>query len=282
MFGQHVLFLGKKDVRILLLGVLVLAMACGGARSTAPQGGSVSGNWQFTLSPNTSSAVVFTGFLNQSNNSVSGSLLEALISSCSGVSSVTGTVTGQNVSGPINGQNVSLNINQSGAVIGLTGTAASGAGASMSGSFTSQPGVCTSIASSGNWSAVQIAPISGSFQGSFTSLSGGVVTVKGSLIQGQNTGNSTATLSGTLFTTSGPAFCAYLLPGTVTGLISGTNVQLNLYDESGTEYAQLGAVGKPGVAASPDGKSLTGTYLFSGLQGSTCPGDGGTFNLKFP
>jgi len=264
---------------ILLLGVLLAAMACNSGQSAVPQGSGLSGNWQIALN-GTSPSIVFTGFLMQSGGSVTGSLLLALTSNCSGVGSVTGTGTGQNVSGIVNGQNVSLNINQSGAIIGLTGTAALSTGASMSGDFTSQPGACDSIPTSGTWSAVQIAPISGDFQGSFTSSSGnGIVMVQGSLNQGPNTANSTATLSGTLATTSGATFCSYLLPGTITGLISGTDVQLNLYGENGLQYAQLGAAGKPGVSVSANGESLTGSYLFSGILGSPCPGDQGNFNL---
>jgi hypothetical protein len=284
--GPDLLFV-EKAVRllsvILLLGVLIPATACGSGRSVASPSGFVSGNWQVTL--NATTTVVFTGFLSQSSNSVTGSLLLASTSECGGVGSVTGTGTGQNVSGTVNGQNVSLNLNQSGAIIGLTGTAASGTSGSMTGDFTSQPGVCGSIPTSGTWSAVQIARISGSFQGSFTSSVGnGGVVVRGSLNQGPNTADSTATLSGTLTLTSPPTFCSYMSPGPITGLISGTLVQLNLYGENGLQYAQLGGVGigLPEVTVTADGKSLTGPYSFpGGPPGSTCPGDKGTFNLSF-
>jgi hypothetical protein len=72
-------------------------------------------------------------------------------------------------------------------------------------------------------------------------------------------------------------------PGPITGLISGTLVQLNLYGENGLEYAQLGGVGfgLPEVTVTADGKSLTGPYAFPGTPGTTCPGDTGTFNLSF-
>jgi hypothetical protein len=213
---------------------------------------------------------------------MSGSLLEAYVTNCSGAGSVSGTGTGQNVSGAINGQNVSLNLNQSGAVIGLTGTASSGTGGSMTGNFTSQPGVCSFIPSSGTWSAVQVAPIAGSFHGTFSSGSGALANVKGTLSQGPNTGYSTATLSGTLTPTSGATFCSYVLPGTITGLISGTAISLNLYDESGNEYAQLGQIGaNPTVTVTPDGSSVNGTYLFNALSDS-CPSAQGNFTLSFP
>ena len=267
-------FFVEKAVRlsllILLLGVLIPAMACGGSGSAAPQGGSLSGNWQITLNGQAPPAVALTGFLIQSGGSVTGNLLQGLISNCSGVGSVTGTV---------NGQNVSLNINQSGATIGLTGSASA---ASMSGEFTSQPGTCSFIPNSGTWSAVQVVPISGSFHGAFTSREGnGTVAVTGTLNQGPNTGSSTATLSGTLTTTSATTFCSYVLPGTITGLISGTQVQMSLYGENGLEYAQLGNVGGESTTVTPDGTSLSGGYAFAGIS-AACPSDQGTFELSFP
>lgn len=261
---------------ILLLGVLISAVACGGGHSTNnnSQAPLVSGNWRVTLS-GTSSSQVFTGFLVQSGGSVTGSFLQALLSNCSGIGSVTGTV---------NGQDVSLTIDQLGDSITLTGTTVN-PGAPMSGNFTAQSGLCTP-SSSGSWSAVQIPPIGGgsaggNFHGSFTSQAGnGIVNVTGTLVQGPNTGHSTATLSGTLARPGG-AFCSYVLPGTITGLISGTGVQLNLYGQNGLQYAQLGSFTNGGATLSPDGTSISGTYGFPQISNS-CPADQGSFNLLFP
>ena len=267
---------------ILLLGVFISVGACGG-HSDPPASNSLAGNWQVTLNGGTSTAIVLTGFLTQSGSSVTGSIVLPLTSGCSGVGGVSGTGTGQNLSGAVNGQNVSLNLNESGAVIGFTGAAASsGTGATMSGNFTAQPGTCA-LPSAGTWSAIQIVPISGGFHGSFKSTSGNVVTVTGTLNEGPNTGNSTAVLSGTLATTSAPTLCSYLFPGTITGLISGTEVQLNLFGENGLQYAQLGLLTQGGATVSPDGTSLSGSYNLPGGVGSACQGsDQGTFSLSFP
>lgn len=269
----------EKSVRRLsvfvLLTVLIPVVACGGSPSATLQGSSLSGNWQITLSAGSSSALVFTGFLIQSGNSLNGSLMDD-ISNCPGVDTVTGT---------FDGQNASLNIDQPGDTISLSGTTVN-IGAPISGSFTSQSGTCKPP-SSGTWVAVPIAPIGkdsfGSFHGTFKSVAGnGSVTVKGTLNQGPNTGSSTSTLSGTLATTSGAAFCSYVLPGTITGLISGTSVQLNLIGENGLQYAQLGSLGHNGVNVTPDGSSLTGAYLLSATSNSCPSPDSGTFTLSFP
>jgi hypothetical protein len=274
----------EKSVRrllvIVLLTVLIPVVACGGSRSATPQGNSLSGNWQITLSAGSSSALAFTGFLIQSGNSLNGSLIipSASVLTCPGVSPATGT---------FDGQNVSLNIDQDqlGDTISLSGTTVN-VGAPISGNFTSQSGTCK-FPSSGTWAAVPIAPIGkdtfGSFHGTFNSTAGnGSVTVKGTLNQGPNTGSSTATLSGTFATTSGAAFCSYVLPGTITGLISGTSVQLNLIGENGLQYAQLGRLGHNDVTVTPDGTSLTGAYLLSATSNSCPSPDTGTFTLSFP
>jgi hypothetical protein len=266
----------EKAVRllwvILALAVLIAAMACSSSSHANGSQGPVSGNWQMTVSGVTPPTLLFTGFLSQSGGSVTGNFLLASSSNCSGVSSVTGTV---------NGQNTTLNIDQSGDTINLTGSLATGTGMPMTGNFTSALGICT-FPSSGTWSAVQVAPIAGTFHGVFTSIFGNApVSVTGTLTQGPNTGNSMATLSGTLATTSGSTFCAYILPGTITGLISGTGVQLSLYGENGLQYAQLGSVGKNEVTVSVDGTSLSGSYFIPALSNS-CPSDQGTFSFSFP
>jgi hypothetical protein len=255
-----------------LLGILITAMSCGGGGGgSTPQASVLSGNWQFTITGQVLQPFALTGFLTQSGNSVTGSLVS--VSSCPGVTPITGTVSGQSVT---------FSIDQFGENISLNGTLPSGT-TPLGGDFTSLAGVCQASADAGTWSAVQVTPIAGSFQGSFTSRFGnGTVSVTGTLSQGPNTGESAATLSGTMEATSGTAFCAYLSSETVTGLISGTAVSLNLYGVDGLELTQLGNLGNsPTVTVTPDGTSITGPYLFPAIS-SSCPADQGTFQLTFP
>jgi hypothetical protein len=270
-------------VRLLLVTLLLgmfAATACGGGGSAVPQGGSsLSGNWQISLTrqatPNP--VLVYTGFLLQSGNSIAGSLI--LGSLCSGVGPISGTV---------NGQNVSLVIDEFGQNISLTGAVPASSGAPMGGQFSSVAGGCTASANTGTWSATQVVPIAGSFHGTFNSIVGnGSFNVNGTLSQGPNTGNSTATLSGTMSGTGAAGFCSYISSATVTGLISGTTVTLNLYGPDGAQFAQIGQLvdvpgNNPPVTVTPDGKLLAGQYLFPEPPSSTCPQDQGTFQLSFP
>jgi hypothetical protein len=260
-----------------LIGMLTAVTACGGGGTATPQAGPLSGNWQITLQRqiNPIPALTFTGFLLQASNSFSGNVI--LGTGCSGVGSIAGTVAGQNVS---------LTINDFGEDVSLTGTMPSSTGP-MSGEFSSLAGGCTASANTGTWSAVLVTPLAGSFHGTFTSAaSNGTLDVTGSLNQGPNTGSSTAALSGTIAAGGAARFCSYLSTATITGLISGTTVSLNLYGPDGSQIAQIGEIGNPvapptTATVTPDGTSLSGTYLFPAISES-CAEDQGTFELTFP
>jgi hypothetical protein len=274
----------------LALGILLASMACGGGSKAAPQSGTLSGNWQVTLERHVNPVppLIFTGFVTQSGNSLAGNFI--LGSKCLGVGPLTGT---------LNDSNLSLTIDEFGEQISLEGAVSP-----LGGEFSNLTGGCTAFANTGVWTAVQVAPLTGSFHGTFTSSKGnGVLNVSGTLAQGPNTGASTATLSGNLAVTGPGSFCSYLSTATISGLISGTTVALNLYGPDGAEITQIGQVGQinnPSVVPSPgvcgantpknsnpcllvaqDATSLSGNYAFPFIS-SSCTGDVGTIQLTLP
>ncbi|MGO9085965.1 MAG: hypothetical protein ACLQBK_12115 [Candidatus Sulfotelmatobacter sp.] len=277
----------------LLLCVVVATTACGGGASV-PQSQPLSGNWQITLQRhfNPAPPLIFTGFMLQSGNSITGSLI--LGSNCSGVGPVAGTV---------DSSNLSMIIDEFGENISLSGTMPS-ATTPLGGTFSNLAGGCTAYSNTGTWSAVQVSPLTGDFHGTFTSRKTKLAfNVSGAVAQGANTGDSTASITGSIQASGGSGFCSYLSQATISGIISGTTVALNLYDPDGAEITQLGQVGEinnpvvvpsPGVCGppsnslteacllvTPDGKSLTGNYTFPSIS-TTCTGDQGTLQISFP
>jgi hypothetical protein len=272
----------------LLLSTLIATTACGGGGSTtASSNGALSGNWQIALARQAvpTQPLTYTGFLTQSGDSVGGNLILGsgfIGSGCSGVGPVTGTV---------NGQNLSLIIDEFGEDVSLTGTVPS-TGAPMNGEFSFLAGGCNAFPGTGTWSAFQVPPINGTFHGTFTSTlpppNNGTFDVVGTLTQGPNTGGSTANLKGNISVVGTPHFCSYLSTATITGLISGTSVSLNLFGPDGsliTQIGQIGQIGNPEVATqvtvTADASSLSGPYTFPAISAS-CNEDQGTFQVTFP
>ena len=268
----------------LVLVLLIGNAACGGGKAGPPASGALSGNWQVSLvQPTAPAPSIYTGFMLNNGDSVTGNLILGS-TLCPGVGPVSGKVDGAG--------NVSLSINEFGQQISLTGTSQPFAGdASYS------AGDCTASAEAGTWSAVPVQPLTGSFQGTFTSaLTNAVLPVTATVTQGPNTGNSSASITGTIQTT-GNTFCQYIPQATISGLISGTTVALNLYGPNGEQITQLGQLGKlnntqvvpsPGVCGppgnsvvqgcllvTPDAKSMSGNYLFQTIS-NACPEDWGT------
>lgn len=285
-FTFHVSRPMERVVKLLWIGVLfvalVAAVSCGGGAST-PQSGALSGNWEIQLfrHVNPSPPLVYSGFLVQSGNNITGSLMFNLSTEgngqCLGVGSVNGT-TDQ--------QNVSLTINEQGEEVSLSGEMpASGSSLALSGQFSNLAGGCTNYANTGTWTATNVASVAGSFHGSFTSTeipSNGSFNVTGTINQGPNTGGDTATLSGNIVATSTSSFCPYLSSATISGLISGTSLLMNLFGPNGMQITQLGEIGSSStVTITPDATSITGTYSFPSIS-SSCIGDEGTFQLTFP
>jgi hypothetical protein len=274
---------------VFVLASLIATTACGGGgNAAASSNGPLSGNWQLTLTRHAvpTEPLTYTGFLIQSGNSVSGSLILGtgfvLNPGCSGVGPVTGTVSGQNIS---------LTINQFGEEANLTGTLPSSS-TPLSGEFSFLAGGCNGFPATGTWSAFQVMPINGSFHGTFTSTlpppNNGAVNVAGTLTQGPNTGASTATLTGSISVVGPPHFCSYLSTATITGLISGTSVSLNLFGPDGSLIAQLGQIGQIGnpqiatqTTVTANAGAISGPYTFPAIS-TACTADQGMFQISFP
>ncbi len=272
----------------LLLSTLIVATACGGGGNAKNlSSGPLSGNWQITLVRHAvpTQPLIYTGFIIQSSNSVSGNLIlgSAFIGSgCSGVGPISGNV---------NGQNLTLDISEFGEDVSLTGTMSSSS-PPLNGEFSFLAGGCNAFPGTGTWSAFEVAPINGSFHGTFTSTlpppNNGTVNVAGALTQGPNTGSSTATLTGNISVTGATHFCNYLSTATITGLISGTSVSLNLFGPDGaliTQLGQIGQLGNPQIASqttvNANATAMSGPYTFPAIS-TTCTQDQGTFQITFP
>lgn len=270
-----------KLTSILILSVCVLSGCGSTGNGNDSSVGVLSGNWQLTLiRHNDSTQFPYSGFLLQSGSSISGSLILNAGNGCGGVGPVTGTV---------NGQTFQMDVNQFGGDLILTGgvpAAGSSGGSTMSGQFSTLANGCNFFSSStGTWTAFQVAPISGSFHGTFVSPTNGTLAVTGTLNQGPNIGSSNAQLTGTITASNSTTpFCPYLTTGTLSGVISGTTVMLNIYGPNG---AQMGAIpaGSPPDAqgvVTPDGKSLSGSYVFSELSLPSCPEEQGNMSITLP
>ncbi len=272
----------------LLLITLIAATACGGGKNaTTASSGPLSGNWQIALVRHAvpTPPLIYTGFLIESGDSISGSLILGsgfIGSGCSGVGPISGNV---------NGQNLTLNISEFGEDVSLTG-AISSSSPPLNGQFSFLAGGCNAFPGTGTWSAFQVAPINGAFHGTFTSTlpppNNGTVDVVGALTQGPNTGASTATLTGSISVAGAPHFCSYLSTATITGLISGTSISLSLFGPNGSLITQLGQIGQisnPQVATqttvNANATAISGPYTFPAIS-TSCTQDQGVFQITFP
>jgi hypothetical protein len=294
-----------NGLRVVLLTTIVMMMvvfsACGGGTSgSSQQSGTLSGNWQFTMAPQTDgnnndpifSGGLLGGFLLQNNNSAAGQTVYSVTSSISSTGpcnsgSAPVTVT-------ISGQNVTITEVAGTQTFTLTGTLSSD-GSTMMGTYTSTAGtaangsVCGYVETGLPWSAVSVPPLTGSIQGSFhstqagTSLTNQDFAVSGSFTQGQNIGASNATVTGTLsfidpttLLSNYPCFSVT----SVNGQISGNTIILQII---GTNGATVGQIGGPPVSATGVNPvtfdSVQGGYILHGvgpsyiLATSACPGN---------
>jgi len=247
----------------LALIFLVALTACGNSGSNPSNVASLAGNWQMTLQ-NATSSETQSGFLLDTANTLSGGFLlsgqtNSGETSCSGVGSAVGQATGDNIQ---------LTVNPAGQTVTLTGTSASNP-TSMSGTYSILAAGCgqTEI---GTWSANLVDTLTGNFQATF-SLDGSstVFHFSGSVTQGPNLGQSSATLSGTMTSSDSPCFTS----ATIGGVVSGTTVVFNLVGSDGSE------LGKYSGTMTTDATSISGTYRFSNASDPTvlgpCQGYGG-------
>jgi len=239
---------------VVCLTVSFLMTGCGSSSSTVNSSSAsagISGNWQMSLQPaDSGDPKSQSGFLLQSGNVISGGVIVS-DNPCSGVGTVTGTVSGSDVS---------LVVTLSGIVINLSGTV-SGQNA-MSGNYNvlaagcEWPGVSPQT---GTWTATQIPPLNGNISGTLTSnaATSGTFGITGQLTQGANTGISTAPLTGTI---SIPGYC--FTSANLVGTVSGTAVTLNLVDSNGAQIGEITSV--------LNGNSLSGhlSYLGQGTGGA--------------
>jgi len=236
----------KMQVPALLVCV-VLLNSCGASKTPNV---SLSGNWQMSLQSTAGSqnpGETQSGFLIQSGDALSGSVLLSgqTISgqiSCAGVGAAVGQATGSAVT---------MTVSPTGQTVNLTGTASNNF-TSLSGNYSILSAGCGQT-DLGTWSANLVNTLTGSFQATFTSSgSEGISNFSGNITQGPNTGNSSATLSGSM-TSTNSCFTSISLAGAV----SGTAVVLNLLTSDGS------ALGKFSGTMTTDATSITGTYAFT-------------------
>jgi hypothetical protein len=257
----------------LTLLLLILA-GCGSTSKSStsdPQSGIIgplTGNWQLTLlqqEPRPSTQLSVSGFLQQSSNSLTGSVQGPNIIgnngstvNCAGISSLTGTISGQTVS---------FSVNPGGTTFNFTGNISPDF-ESMSGDYQALGGACLTVPLSGTWNAFLIPPLNGNFTGTITNSSymavltgmnpAAPVTVSGTISQGDSAGASNATLTGTFSAVGYPC----LTTASLTGTISGQNVYLDIFGYNGV---QIGTLGQPGVGTTP-GSPATVEVTSTGLS----------------
>jgi hypothetical protein len=253
------------------IALSILLVACGSSNNSSstsnPAG--VAGNWQMSLQPSNPKwkPTGQSGFLVENGGVLSGSMMFTDIA-CSGVGSVEGTVDGTNLSFSVTP--TGINIQYLGSLTQPT---------VMSGSYTILSSGCSGVYSApqtGTFTANLVAPLKGNIQGSFVSHEGVTYPITGQLSQAASTGVSTANLSGSMNTSN---YCFFTTTN-LTGVISGTNVVLNLVGSDGTQVGQIAGT------TSLDGSLITGTYKLIGFGpgvGAKPPcvnGDGGTVTFS--
>jgi hypothetical protein len=275
--------------------MMLSACGGGGASGGSQQSATLSGNWQFMMAPQTDgiqgdptfSGGPLGGFLLQNNGVVTGQTVYSVTSS----KSRTGACNSGSapVTVVINGQNVTITEVAGTQTFTLTGTV-SFDGSTMAGTYTSTAGTAADGSPCGYaetglpWSAVSVPPLTGSITGSFHS--GGAqdnsgllnqdFPVTGSLTQGENSGASDATVTGTLSfldPTTGLSDYPCIPAGSVSvnGQISGNTVILQLIGIDGSNDGQIGI---PLSQASNNGgldtvtfDSTTNGYILHSLAG---------------
>jgi hypothetical protein len=283
-----------KSLWVLLLASTIMLSACGGGASS---GGSqvlptVSGNWQFTMAEQVNpdpTQPSFTGglqggFLVQDNGPVTGTVFYSVTLQPPAGSGGTPAVCSSgsaSISGTISGQTVTLTEVAGAQTFNLTGTLSLD-GSTMTGSYTSTDGVGCGVATTQTtWNAILVPPLQGSVAGSFHSTGGASglsnrdFPVSGFLNQGQNTGASDVTVTGTLNFANYPC----LATASVKGQISGNTVVLQLLGTGGSSLGQIGASASVPENSSVTFDSTTNGYVLHSLVGTAyavttqvCPG----------
>lgn len=241
-----------------ILSVAGALMLCGCSNhppDLPPFGPQLSGNWQFTVAnPPDQSYLggLQGGFLVQNGNSLSGSLAFSISSSSasvcnSGSAALTGSISGRNVTFTAVAGTQTFSFMGSVSADNLT----------MIGSYSSTAGTATNGAACGTaqtnlpWSAIFVPPLVGAVQGNFHSTGGNAglmnqqFAVTGLISQAQNSGQSSAVVTGTL-TFVDPVSLLSVYPCidmvNVNGSISGNTVTLQLLGGDGSKIGQIGGI----------------------------------------
>jgi hypothetical protein len=288
---------------ILAAGTMMIS-SCGSSGNSNPaQDLSLAGNWQFTMAPPSDGSFLGGlegGFLLQTSGAVKGSanyavsLTNLLVPCSSGSASITGT---------FKNQAVSLTAVAGTQTFTLSGTLSTD-GSSMSGTYDSTAGTagngspCGTAQTGLQWSATFVPPLEGSIQGTFKSAGGAAglneqeFLVSGALNQADNTGASSAAISGNLSfvnTLTNKSVYPCFATASVTGQISGNLATLQLVGADGTEW---GFIGEPsgslgGTGVSPVTlQSVNGGYVLQGAGASylvattACPGSLSSTNVS--
>ncbi len=251
-----------RGAALAIILIMIGFAGCGGNSSaTGSQSPTpLSGNWQFTMqAPSDGSFVggLQGGFVVQQSGAVRGSVIFSVaipqppptppLVCSSGSAPVTGTISGQNVTV------TAVAGSQTFTLTGMLGTNNS----TLTGTYSSTAGTgadgtpCGTTQSGLSWSAFAVPAITGAFQGNFHSTQGGTsfrnqdFAVSGTLLQGPNTGASSATVTGTLFfqdpeTLANDYPC--LTQASVDGEISGNLVTLQIFASNGLDVGQIGGL----------------------------------------
>jgi hypothetical protein len=294
---------------LLVIGVFT-TLSCGkGSTDPTQVDPQVGGNWQFTLTSNGTSFAASPlqgGFLLQQNGSITGQVEFSIllpssngglnINCNSGTATVTGTMSGQSVSLTATIGSLDQDGNPTSQTIALNGGALSTNGTAMqNGTYSVTSGyalvngqlvACGTADDAGNWSATQVPPLKGGFQGFFHSTIGAGFTnqnfpVSGTFTQGPNIGAASATVTGTLLfqdpvTLLNDYPC--LSTASVNGTISGNSVLLQIFSTTGTPVGQIGQT--PGSVSPPMAVTLDSTqsgYIVHNLNGATAGNNGGGY-----
>ena len=306
-----------RELRVPLHGLTLIVVctlvlsACGGSSKTSSStAGTFSGNWRFAMTspdPNYPAGTQYGlqgGFIVQGSGTVSGQALYSVAFDqiVNGLPVVcdSGAAT---ISGTISGGTVTFTAVTGVETFQLTGTLSADGSSITNGQFTTaggtmeqngQPVVCgasTTQGTPGAWTAKLVPPLNGSVTGTFhsTTFEGQDFPVTGTLVQGNNIGASSATVTGNLSflnattqLTNYPCFSNGYV--NVSGEISGNTVILQLIGTDGSQDGQIGvsAAGTAGSLLStvtfdpvaPSGNVLHSTGIAYQVSTKSCTGPG--------
>jgi len=248
---------GGRHFLILSMAGILMFCGCSNHAPDIPQPGpQLSGNWQFNVAnPPDQSFVggLQGGFLVQNDNSLSGSISFSI----SGSSAPNCSIGSAAITGTISGQNVTFTAVAGSQTFTFTGSVSTDS-STMIGTYDSTAGTaangtgCGTAQTDLSWSATFVPPLVGAIQGSFHSTGGnsGLMNqqfaLTGLVSQAENSGESSAVVTGTLTFDVDPVSLLSVYPCidtvTVNGRISGNTVTLQMIGSDGSNVGQIGGI----------------------------------------